>query len=144
MSARGALLRQIPLEVASCQDGFLADSHRVAFDKGLKAIAVFFLLVLLQVSAVLGASAADQTVADFLMACAQTSVTWSECSFTISTLDLYDEFDPKGTHQACPPKSPGMETAAVFGWLKDHPATYKMEKRDGILVALRALYPCHG
>jgi hypothetical protein len=144
MPARGALVRQIPLEVASCQDGFLADSHRMAFDMGRKAIAVFSLLFLLQGSPVLGASAADQTVADFLMACAQTSITWSECSFTISTLDLYDEFDPKGIHQACPPRSPGMETASVFDWLKDHPATYQMEKRDGILTALRALYPCHG
>ena len=144
MSARGALLRQIPLEVASCQDGFLADSHRVAFDMARKAIAVISLIFLFQGSPVSGASAADQTVADFLMACAQTSISWSECSFTISTLDLYDEFNPKGTHQSCPPRSPEMETASVFGWLKDHPTTYNMEERDGILAALRALYPCHG
>jgi Rap1a immunity proteins len=111
---------------------------------GRKAIAVISLIFLLQGIPVSGASAADPTVADFLMACAQTSITWSECSFTISTLDLYDEFNPKGSHQSCPPRSPEMETASVFGWLKDHPTTYNMEERDGILAALRALYPCHG
>jgi hypothetical protein len=110
------------------------------------AIAIASFTLLLQGSSILGASAeTDPTVADFLMACAQTSVTWSDCSFTISTLDLDDEFNPKGAHQSCPPRnSPGMETAAVFGWLRDHPVTYKMEQRDGILAALRALYPCHG
>src|SRR6516165_7809065 len=89
------------------------------------AIAIASFTLLLQGSSILGASAqTDQTVAGFLMACAQTSVTWSDCSFTISTLDLDDEFNPNGTHQSCPPQySPGMETAAVFRSLKDHPAT---------------------
>jgi hypothetical protein len=71
---------------------------------GRKAIAVISLIFLLQGIPVSGASAADPTVADFLMACAQTSISWSECSFTISTLDLYDEFNPKGSHQSCPPR----------------------------------------
>jgi len=111
-----------------------------------KAIALVSITCLFQVSPIPGASAqTDQTVAGFLIACAQTSVTWSDCSFTISTLDLDDEFNPNGTHQSCPPRnSPGMETAAVFSWLRDHPATYNMSQRDGILAALKALYPCHG
>ena len=115
-----------------------------AFDMGRKAIAVISSIFLWQGSPLSAASAANPTVADFLTVCAQTSFTWSECSFTISTVDLYDEFNPNGTHQSCPPRSPGIETASVFDWLKDHPATYKMEEDDGILAALRALYPCHG
>jgi Rap1a immunity proteins len=116
----------------------------VAFGMGRKAIAAVSLSLLLQGSPVGGASATDPTVAQFLMACAQTGVTWSDCSLAISTLDLYDEFDPRGTHRSCPPRNPEMETAAVFDWLKDHPATYNMEEREGVLAALRALYPCHG
>jgi hypothetical protein len=118
----------------------------VSFDMPRKAIAVFSLVFLFQAGAILDALAGrDQTVADFLATCAENSSEWSECSLTISTLDLYDEFNPNGTHQSCPPRnSPGMETASVVSWLKAHPATYEMMGRDAILAALRALYPCHG
>ena len=111
-----------------------------------KVIAVLSFVFLFQAGAILDALAGrDQTVADFLAACAENSSEWSECSLTISTLDLYDEFNPNGTHQSCPPRnSPGMETASVVSWLKAHPATYEMMGRDAILAALRALYPCHG
>jgi Rap1a immunity proteins len=123
---------------------FLSIRTGMAFDMGRKAIAAISFSFLLQGGLVSGASATDQTVAQFLMACAETGVTWSDCSFAISILDLYDEFDPRGSHQSCPPRNPEMETAAVFGWLKDHPATYNMEEREGVLAALRALYPCRG
>ena len=117
-----------------------------SFDMTRKVIAVLSLVFLFQAGAILDALAGrDQTVADFLAACAENSSEWSECSLTISTLDLYDEFNPNGTHQSCPPRnSPGMETASVVSWLKAHPATYEMMGRDAILAALRALYPCHG
>ena len=111
-----------------------------------KVIAVLSLVFLLQGDAISDALAGrDQTVADFLATCAENSSAWSECSLTISTLDLYDEFNPNGTHQSCPPRNlPGMETASVVSWLEAHPATYDMMERDAILAALKALYPCHG
>lgn len=111
-----------------------------------KVIAVLSLVFLFQAGAISDALAGrDQTVADFLAACAENSSEWSECSLTISTLDLYDEFNPNGTHQSCPPRTPpGVETASVVSWLKARPATYEMMERDAILAALRALYPCHG
>ena len=56
--------------------------------------------------AVSGASAEpDQTVADFLVACANTSKVWSDCSFAVTTMGLYDETNQLGTHSACPPRS---------------------------------------
>ena len=118
----------------------------VSFDMTRKVIAVLCLVFLFQAGAITDALAGgDQTVADFLAACAENSSEWSECSLTISTLDLYDEFNPNGTQQSCPPRNPpGMETASVVSWLKAHPATHEMMERDAILAALRALYPCHG
>jgi len=115
----------------------------VSFYMPRKVIA-FSLVFLFQAGAILDAFAGrDQTVADFLAACAENSSEWSRCSLTISTLDLYDEFNPNGTHQSCPPRNaPGLETASVVSWLKAHPATYEMMGRDAILAALRALYPC--
>jgi Rap1a immunity proteins len=117
----------------------------VSFDMTRKVIAVLRFVFLFQAGAISDALAwRDQTVADFLATCAENSSEWSECSLTISTLDLYDEFNPNGTRQSCPPRTPpGMETASVVSWLKAHPATYKMMERDAILAALRALYPCH-
>jgi Rap1a immunity proteins len=79
----------------------------------------------------------------FLGGMCRNSGAWSECSFTISTLDLYDEFQPNGTRHSCPPRnSPKLETALVVSWLKTHPETRNVMKQDGILAALRALYPC--
>ena len=85
----------------------------------------------------------DQTVDNFLAVCAKNSEAWSECSFAVSTIDLYDDFNPHGAHIACPPRdSPEVETASVVNWLNAHPETRNMRKSDGILAALRALYPC--
>jgi Rap1a immunity proteins len=85
----------------------------------------------------------DQTVNDFLAACAKKSDAWSDCSFTVSTIDLYDDFNPHGTHTTCPPRSsPEVETTSVVNWLNAHPETHNLMQSAGILAALRALYPC--
>ena len=88
-----------------------------------------------------------QTVADFLIACATTSKVWSDCSFAVSRVGLYDETNQLGTHSTCPPRSSSeaqtkLETTSVVNWLNAHPETRSMEESDGILAALRALYPC--
>ena len=88
-----------------------------------------------------------QTVADFLIACATTSKVWSDCSFAVTRVGLYDETNQLGTHSACPPRSSSeaqtkLETTSVVDWLSAHPETHSMEESDGILAALKALYPC--
>ena len=89
----------------------------------------------------------DKTVADFLVACAKTSKVWSDCSFAVTRVGLYDETNQLGTHSTCPPSSSSeeqtkSETTSVVNWLSAHPETHSMEESDGILAALRTLYPC--
>jgi hypothetical protein len=89
----------------------------------------------------------DQTVNDYLAACAKSSKVWSECSFEVTTMGLYDEFDPHGNHSSCPPSSSTeaeteVKTTSVINWLTAHPETHHMTESAGILTALRALYPC--
>jgi hypothetical protein len=89
----------------------------------------------------------DRTVAAFLLACAKTSEVWSDCSFEVTTIGLYDESNMLGTHSACPPRSSSeaqtkLQTMSVMNWLSAHPEMHSRDESDGILAALRALYPC--
>jgi hypothetical protein len=89
----------------------------------------------------------DRTVAAFLLACAKTSEVWSDCSFEVTTIGLYDQSNMLGTHSACPPRSSSeaqakLRTVSVVNWLSAHPEMHSRDESDGILAALRALYPC--
>jgi Rap1a immunity proteins len=113
-----------------------------------KVIAGISFLLLWCGEPISGASAEPpQTVADYLGACANTSKVWSDCSFAVTTIGLYDEYNMLGTRSTCPPRNSSeatteLETRSVINWLIAHPETHSLAKSDGILTALRALYPC--
>ena len=108
---------------------------------------VSFLLLWCGGSASVASADWNQTVLNYLAACAKASKVWSECSFAVTTIGLYDASNPLGTHTTCPPRNSteaetAVETASVVNWLNAHPETHNMTESDGILAALRVLYPC--
>jgi hypothetical protein len=69
----------------------------------------------------------DQTVANFLSACAERSSVWSKCSFAVTTIGIFDEYNMLGTHSTCPPRSSSepateLETKSVINWLSPRDA----------------------
>ena len=112
-----------------------------------KVLAAAIFQMLLCAAAVRAPAQPDRTAANFLLDCSKEHDAWSECSFAVTTMGAYDEYNELGTHSTCPPRSKSeaeieMEVTSVVNWLSAHPKTQSMAEPEGIVAALSALYPC--
>jgi hypothetical protein len=112
-----------------------------------KVLAAAIFPMLLCAAVVRAPAQPDRTVANFLLDCFKKHDAWSECSFAVTTMGAYDEYNELGTHSTCPPRSKSdaeieLEVTSVVNWLSTHPRTQSMAEPEGIVAALSALYPC--
>jgi hypothetical protein len=76
------------------------------------------------------------TVRDYVTACkAQTNLCVLEVAITVVT-----KVDATAPPQFCMQSK--YDDDAVLNWLNSHPETFQLPREDGILLALKSIFPC--